>query len=113
VLKELTAVKLEGECAMQLVSYILWIIIAPVIIALIDQKLLKRTWIILSGEIFIVVLLTFIGIIENNPTGNMQRQLASYFGDITNDFYLKYIPFILATVILLQFIKKKPFYAKR
>jgi amino acid transporter len=80
----------------------------PFVIAFLWVKLLKkRTWMIIGIEVFIVLLLTWIGIIENYPTGNMQSQLSSYFGDITNNFYLKYIPFIIMTIILIQMLNKQ------
>ncbi len=92
---------------MELISYIIWLTIAPLILAFLGLKVFnKRIWIIVGIETLIVLLLTFVGIIENNPTGNMQRQLSSYFGNITNDFYLKYLPFIIVTIIFIQFFKK-------
>lgn len=92
---------------MELISYIIWVIIAPLIFAFLGLKIFKkRIWIIIGIETFIVLLLTFVGIIENNPTGNMQRQLSSYFGNITNSFYLKYIPFLIVTILFIQFFKK-------
>lgn len=93
---------------MELISYILWVIVAPFILAFLGVKIFKkRIWIIVSIEVLIVLPLTYIGIIENNPMGNMQRQLSSYFGNITNNFYLKYIPLIVITIIFIQFFKKQ------
>jgi len=86
------------------------VIVAPFVLASVGVKILKkRAWIIVSIETLIVLPLTFIGIIENNPTGNMQGQLSSYFGNITNNFYLKYIPLIIITTILIQFFKKQSY----
>jgi len=92
---------------MELISYILWVIVAPFVLAYLGVKIFKkRAWVIISIETFIVLFLTFVGIIENNPTGNMQRQLSSYFGNITNNFYLKYLPLIIITIIFIRLFKK-------
>jgi hypothetical protein len=70
-------------------------------------RILKiRTWIIFSFEALIVLLLTFVDIIENYPIGSLQRQLTSYFGNITSHFYLKYIPFLILSIIFIKFLTK-------
>lgn len=92
---------------MESVSYILWGIVVPFVLAFLGVKILKKwTWVIISIEVFIVLYLSFSGIIENNPMGTMQRQLSSYFGNITNDFYLKYVPLIIMTTMFMQLLKK-------
>ncbi len=91
-----------------LISIILWVIVAPFVTVFLGVKIFKiRTWIIISVETLIVLILTLIGIIENDPTGNMQRQLTSYFGNIKNYFYLKYIPFIIITLIFIKLIGRQ------
>jgi hypothetical protein len=93
---------------MEAISYILWAIVAPFVITFLGAKIFKiRTWIIVSFETLVVLLLTFVDIIENNPMGSLQGQLSSYFGNITNNFYLKYIPLIIVTIIFMQFLKKQ------
>lgn len=92
---------------MKLVSCIIFIILVSFIIAYFGIKVLrKRSCIIVPIEIIIVFFLTLLGIIENYPTGNIQNQLSSYFGNITNDLYLKYIPLIILTIIFHKILKK-------
>lgn len=91
---------------MEIISYLLWIVVFPVIFAIIVWKVLKKKWVISILQGLMLLPLIIIGMIENNPMGNIQRQVTSYFGDFTNDFYLKYIPFIVITAILLWIMKK-------
>jgi hypothetical protein len=92
---------------MELMNYVIWVIVVPLLLAFFGVRQLKiRAWIIFSFEVLIILLLTFVDIIENYPIGSLQRQLTSYFGNITNNFYLKYIPFIILSVIFVKFLKK-------
>jgi len=89
------------------VSYILWVFAAPAVLTFLGSYIFKkRAWVIVIIEIIAIMFLTFVGIIENNPMGNMQRQLSSYFGNITNDFYLKYLPLVVMTMIFIRLFKK-------
>ncbi|MDF2801884.1 MAG: hypothetical protein K0S61_1787 [Anaerocolumna sp.] len=93
---------------MEPITNIIILIIGPFIVAFISNKLLKdKSWIIIGIETIIIFLLTFIGIIENNPTGNTQRQLNSYFGTLKNEFYLKYLPFLLLSIILMYIFRRR------
>lgn len=92
---------------MQPISYILWLIVTPLILGFLGGRLLKRgTLLVVIIELIVILPLTYIRIIENYHVGNIQRQLSSYFGKITNDFYLKYLPSIILTIIFVQIFKK-------
>lgn len=92
---------------MEIISYLIWIVVLPVVFAAIARIVLKKKWVITIIQGLILLPFIIIGMIENNPMSNIQRQVISYFGDITNDFYLKYIPFVLITAILLWIMKKQ------
>lgn len=88
-------------------SYIVFIIIAPCILAFLGVKLLKdKAFILICIELIICLFLTFIGMIENYPVGDIRRQFISYFGNLMNDFYVKYLPCIFMSIILMSLFKR-------
>lgn len=92
------------------IKNILWVIVLPLVIAFLGKILFKiKTWIILSIELMIILLLTVIGMIENYPTGSLQNQFMSYFRNLQNSFYLMYLPIIVMTIVFARIIKSKGF----
>lgn len=85
---------------MGILYYVFWLIIGPVVATVLAttvfQKLYKNIFII---EGLIIVFFTYIDILQNGPYGNMSMQLGRYFGNITNNFYTMYLPFLVITII--------------
>lgn len=90
---------------MEVITYVVFIILMPCLLAYIGRRVLKNIFWIIVIEAIMILILTFIGIIENNPMGNTQRQLASYFSQFNNDFYIKYLPFVTLTIIFMRLFK--------
>ncbi len=90
-----------------MVSYIVFIIIVPCILAFLGVKILKHKAFILIGvELIIFLFLTFIGMIENYPVGDTRRQFISYFGNFKNEFYVNYMPCFFMSIILMYLFKR-------
>lgn len=85
---------------MGILYYVFWLIIGPVVAtvlaATVFQKMYKIIFII---EGLIILFFTYIDILQNGPYGNMSMQLGRYFGNITNNFYTMYLPFLVITII--------------
>lgn len=89
------------------IKNILWVIVVPLVIAFLGKILFKiKTWIIISIELLIILVLTLIGIIGNYPNGSLQNQFVSYFGDLGNSFYSMYLPILVMTILFTHLIKE-------
>lgn len=99
---------------MKLISYMIWVVVAPFVLSYLGIKVFKKRFcIIVTIETIVILFLTLLGVIGNYPTGNIQNQLSLYFGNRTNDFYLKYIPLIISTIIFHGILKKTNLFEKQ
>lgn len=90
-----------------LISFIA-IIVLSLCIALFSTYIFrKNAWVIILIEVPMILFLTLKDIIERYPTGNIENQLKSYFLNPVNNFYLRYIPFLICTIIFVIYFKEK------
>jgi hypothetical protein len=88
---------------MDIFNYVIWLIIGPLVAAFLAITICKKIRrLIYFLQELIILFFTFVDIIQNHPYGNMSQQLRSYFGNMANNFYVKYLPFLLITIIVIK-----------
>ncbi len=94
---------------MGILHYIFWLIIGPAaatVLAVTAFRKVYRAIFIIEG--LIVIFFTYVDILQNGPYGTLSMQLGSYLGNITNNFYTMYLPFLVITIIAVTiFFKNK------
>lgn len=92
----------------ELVICFIWGIVLPLLIVAFSKYIFrKNAWIIILIEIPMMLFFTLTDILTRYPIGNIKYKLTSYFMNITNNFYLRYLPFVILTTICIVYFKGK------